>query len=180
MSPINNVSARSKSLNESEESTFASAPKCGICAMPMLAGQRYTHHTCEARRALGEVTYISDKHWLSGEYLEYLRSAQWRRFRARMLRITGGKCEFCGVQAKSGMNVHHVTYERLGCEREDDVLVLCPPCHDEEHRLQDEERLFDARFKGWLRKRYPDGMSFYDERTLRMEFEQWLDGLADA
>jgi hypothetical protein len=30
-------------------------------------------------------------------------------------------------------NVHHLTYERLGEEHPDDLLLLCSPCHNLEH-----------------------------------------------
>lgn len=27
-------------------------------------------------------------------------------------------------------HVHHVSYKRLGYERDDDLILLCPPCHN--------------------------------------------------
>lgn len=163
-----------RNLNEADDSTFADAPTCGVCGAPMLAGQKFNHYTCEIKLRDGLVTALRDKHWLSNEYHEYLRSAQWRKFRAKMIAMVGGRCEQCDVVAQ-GLHVHHVNYDRLGCEDEDDVLVLCPPCHDAEHRELDAERLFEARYQGWLRKRYPGGVMIFDPEGSRLEFEDWLD-----
>jgi hypothetical protein len=33
------------------------------------------------------------------------------------------------------LHVHHYTYERLGCERDEDLVTLCETCHSELHRL---------------------------------------------
>jgi hypothetical protein len=70
-------------------------------------------------------------------YEVYLRSNRWRQFRAAMLDLVDGTCERCGLREDESrllvLDVHHQTYERLGCELPDDVLVLCRPCHDAMH-----------------------------------------------
>lgn len=70
-------------------------------------------------------------------YEVYLRSNRWRTFRAAMLDLTHGTCEDCGACEDESrllvLDVHHKTYERLGCEVPDDVLVLCRRCHDRMH-----------------------------------------------
>lgn len=45
---------------------------------------------------------------------------------------SGGCCEVCGERA--ALDFHRTTHERLGHERPDDVLALCPPCHARAHR----------------------------------------------
>ena len=42
--------------------------------------------------------------------------------------------EVCGV--KHRLQVHHLTYERLGNERDEDLKVLCWACHEREHGLR--------------------------------------------
>lgn len=66
----------------------------------------------------------------------YLRSEHWRQFRALMIGLGGKRCEDCDVRPDSttDLDVHHLTYERLGCEAFDDVVVVCRDCHDKRHR----------------------------------------------
>lgn len=62
-----------------------------------------------------------------GSYEEYLSSLHWKETRSAALSKAGGKCCICN--AESDLNVHHKTYERLGAERDDDLVVLCKQCH---------------------------------------------------
>lgn len=46
-------------------------------------------------------------------------------------------CEDCGgLFYHHEINVHHLTYERLGHECESDTVVLCETCHAKRHGLQ--------------------------------------------
>lgn len=67
------------------------------------------------------------------EYREYLQSPHWQAFRQWTLEARGHRCERC--HRKDGLNVHHLTYERRGHERLDDVVVLCLGCHRREHAI---------------------------------------------
>lgn len=54
--------------------------------------------------------------------------------RRELLRRAAGRCEICGkALVWHSTHVHHLTYERLGCERPDDLLVLCLRCHERQH-----------------------------------------------
>lgn len=64
-------------------------------------------------------------------YKAHMRSPEWRAFRREIVTARGGKCEIC--QAWGRLDVHHLTYERLGCERPEDVLVVCRECHEALH-----------------------------------------------
>lgn len=61
-------------------------------------------------------------------YRDYLRTPHWRATRAQALRRAGNRCQVCN--ADSHLDVHHRTYERLGCEDAGDLIVLCRSCHD--------------------------------------------------
>jgi hypothetical protein len=93
----------------------------------------------------------------SAEYRDYLRSPQWEAFRNETKLEAGYRCEECGEIAFD-VEVHHLNYDRLGCERREDVAVLCPACHiqgDEKRRAETDERktrTFEARLEGWARK----------------------------
>lgn len=62
------------------------------------------------------------------DYRDYLRSAHWRALKARY-RESGRPqdCYLCGE--KKGLALHHLTYDRLGCEFLTDLVPLCRPCH---------------------------------------------------
>ena len=63
----------------------------------------------------------------SRQYREYIHSEAWRRRRLVKLEAAKHRCECCGERGK--LTVHHLTYERLGCEYPSDLIVLCKPCH---------------------------------------------------
>ena len=68
----------------------------------------------------------------TGFYAEYLLSEQWAETRQRILRRDGFRCSVCN--ASNGLNVHHRTYERIGCEADSDLVTLCRECHEIFHR----------------------------------------------
>ena len=87
------------------------------------------------------------------DYSDYLNTPHWQATRRRKLDTVGNQCEKCG---RPGMvDVHHLTYERVGKERMSDLQVLCPLCHVKAHgnepTLEDYERCteltFDETFK---------------------------------
>lgn len=64
-------------------------------------------------------------------YYDYLKSPQWQTVRDAALKRANHQCEKC----KSGKNleVHHITYKRLGYELPEDLIVLCKDCHENVH-----------------------------------------------
>lgn len=60
-------------------------------------------------------------------YSEYLKTAHWQLRRERALDRAGHHCQVC--HAIELLEVHHNTYERLGHERDADLVVLCRNCH---------------------------------------------------
>jgi hypothetical protein len=63
------------------------------------------------------------------EYVRYLQSPRWRML-ARAVRMRAkGKCEICW--RRDGVEVAHLTYERIFNERISDLLYVCVPCHRE-------------------------------------------------
>jgi HNH endonuclease len=67
-------------------------------------------------------------------YAEYLQSSWWRARRNDALRAASYRCHRC--ESKRELQVHHLTYERLGAELPDDLEVLCRGCHLGEHSLE--------------------------------------------
>jgi hypothetical protein len=65
-------------------------------------------------------------------YRDYLRTPEWRVTRAAALERAGHCCSL-DVTHVDGLEVHHRTYERLGCELSSDLVVLCHACHALHH-----------------------------------------------
>jgi hypothetical protein len=68
----------------------------------------------------------------SARYQAVMRSAGWRRRRARALRRAGGRCETPGCGGRA-VDVHHTTYQDLGHERPWQLRALCERCHARLH-----------------------------------------------
>lgn len=58
----------------------------------------------------------------------YLASPAWAAKRAEYRRYRKWQCRLCGVK-RGGIQLHHLTYERLGHEDLDDLIPLCAGCH---------------------------------------------------
>ncbi len=65
------------------------------------------------------------------DYHAYIRSETWREKRREVIRRARGICERCGRWPV--INVHHLTYARLGNELPEDLLGVCSRCHREFH-----------------------------------------------
>lgn len=68
----------------------------------------------------------------SPEYVAYLKSPEWLAKRRLLTRQYGSRCTCCDSIPTSGnpLDLHHLTYERLGNERLEDLTVVCRKCHD--------------------------------------------------
>jgi 5-methylcytosine-specific restriction endonuclease McrA len=65
-------------------------------------------------------------------YADYIKSPGWASKRRGKLFDANYKCEKCGSETQT-LEVHHLTYERLGDERMSDLIVLCSYCHKVAH-----------------------------------------------
>jgi len=65
------------------------------------------------------------------EYIEYLKSDDWKERRKYLMELAGWACSHCGEKATQ---LHHLNYNNLGNEELDvDVIAVCKDCHDEIH-----------------------------------------------
>ena len=64
-------------------------------------------------------------------YRRYLSSPQWAAIRKRVCDKYRNACQECFRVGK--IEVHHKTYERIGEERIEDLIALCPKCHKALH-----------------------------------------------
>lgn len=80
-------------------------------------------------------------------YREYLQTDHWRAFRARVFADPRNKrCQIC--KRTRQLNIHHLTYERVGKELLADVIVLCKPCHFAHH-----DKIIPLDAVQWAKKR---------------------------
>ena len=68
---------------------------------------------------------------MNDEYLEYLKSTDWKERRRELMEEANNVCSLCGATATQ---LHHINYDNLGEEElEVDVIALCNDCHKEKH-----------------------------------------------
>lgn len=97
-----------------------------------------------------------------GTYTEYLQGKHWKGLRKALCLKPESKCGGCS--SKHHLQIHHISYDRLGKELPEDLVVLCDGCHK---RVHDElDRLYPGRSTAWqtLRTRYIFPLLF--DRTL--------------
>lgn len=71
----------------------------------------------------------------SARYRTYIGSPAWARKRVQYFVAYGKKCQAC--TATTGLQVHHVSYDRLGDEPLGDLVGLCETCHQLVHTYHD-------------------------------------------
>jgi len=68
-------------------------------------------------------------------YYEYLKTEHWKKVRERKFNSKSKYvCECCSVS--KGLQLHHKSYKRVGCERLNDLVWLCEKCHSELHKTK--------------------------------------------
>jgi 5-methylcytosine-specific restriction endonuclease McrA len=64
-------------------------------------------------------------------YHAHIESDAWKEIRRRVFARCKGVCEGCGQ--RPAVQVHHLTYERLGDELLFDLVAVCMTCHEKCH-----------------------------------------------
>jgi hypothetical protein len=85
---------------------------------------------------------------LSPEYRAYLRSQAWQQTREKAFEHYGRRCAVCNTKWR--LQVHHLTYERLGHEYMSDLRILCWR-HHKKGRYSAVAINMDAKAVWWLR-----------------------------
>lgn len=67
-------------------------------------------------------------------YHEYMRSQQWKDRKNAFKHLKGHRCEICGNN--KNLSVHHKSYESLGQELDEHLILLCESCHNKAHNQQ--------------------------------------------
>jgi hypothetical protein len=72
---------------------------------------------------------------MSRKYLAYVKSAVWKA-RRQAFRSKGlAKHCWCCAKDDVPLQIHHLTYENIGNERDDELVAVCGPCHWLIHRI---------------------------------------------
>ncbi len=80
-----------------------------------------------------------------GTYKDYLNSEHWNSVKNEYFNKNPYRCYFCG--SKYFLNLHHITYDRLGKEDLSDLVYLCKRCHKYTHFSKESEVV-----KKWLER----------------------------
>ena len=67
-------------------------------------------------------------------YKEYLLTRWWITIKRAALKRAEYSCAKCNA-SNTVLHVHHLTYDRLGTEKDTDLQVLCKKCHNKEHGI---------------------------------------------
>lgn len=79
----------------------------------------------------------------SAEYKHYIASPEWEAKKQERMEIDGFRCVMCGrhISHCRTMQVHHITYARLGHENAyTDLCTVCGSCHKKLHNYYDRKR----------------------------------------
>lgn len=67
------------------------------------------------------------------DYQRAVQSRYWRKLRWAAMRERDCRCGRCDIWEPQDLQLHHLTYERLGAELPEDVELLCTECHWRAH-----------------------------------------------
>ena len=71
-----------------------------------------------------------EKGKIKKSYEDYLNSIEWKQKAEDIKFDRDFRCQLCNVSGYVKLlHVHHNTYERLGKEKDSDLIVLCCDCH---------------------------------------------------
>jgi len=73
------------------------------------------------------------------DYNTYINSNKWKARRIQYYKTHKKHCVACTT--KENIHLHHLTYERMGAEHDDDLMSLCEKCHSVVHQYQRETKL---------------------------------------
>lgn len=104
-------------------------------------------------------------------YYEYLQSDWWKKTRDKCIEAAGHHCYCCNKPYE--LQVHHITYEHVGMERDHEIICLCKNCHEwiEEQKLigyrdpEQQRTLLDERRRTKFNLGF-DNISYFDIEAL--------------
>lgn len=77
---------------------------------------------------------------LCNDYREYLQSRHWKKFKYKYKQTHKNICLYC-LKERKYLDIHHLSYENLGREQEQDCIFLCYHCHSLLHKALDNKEI---------------------------------------
>ena len=74
---------------------------------------------------------FGNKYMSAKDKKAYMRSSAWKLRKLATLMVQNDQCKLCS--STHDLQLHHLTYERLGNEYQSDLVVLCGQCHQNQH-----------------------------------------------
>ena len=74
---------------------------------------------------------FGNKYMSAKDKKAYMRSSAWKLRKLATLIVQNDQCKLCS--SPHNLQLHHLTYERLGNEYQSDLVVLCGQCHQLQH-----------------------------------------------
>ena len=105
------------------------------------------------------------------EYDEYLQSDHWLETVRIKRWVEGNKCEICGSPHK--LQVHHLTYERLGRENLSDLQLVCEYHHKKIHNIDDRYSTKLTNNLKLVLEKLAREVEANTERSARPEMRRW-------
>jgi len=96
---------------------------------------RDLEHAAMLERQVAERLATAPRTQWSAEYAARIASTDWQRLMDEQKLHARHRCERCG-RVSGELHGHHPDYATLGRERPEDVLVVCPLCHDDLDELR--------------------------------------------
>lgn len=116
------------------------------------------------------------------DYELYLKSKEWEQRRQEYFTKNGYKCSVCSSQHI--IQLHHLNYNRLGYEKDGDLICLCSECHKLLHTYKDQylERIGDLARMWFYPTRNIEGANTNGELINRfiIKYKEQLDYVFDG
>lgn len=92
---------------------------------------KYKSDFCKRKYQIFEnARKLTQANWYD-KYETYINSDAWKEKRKNILIRDNYICQIC--KTNKAVQVHHLTYKRLGNEQDFDLISVCLPCHELEH-----------------------------------------------
>ena len=106
------------------------------------------------------------KLWIFGVHLKnklydlYLKSPEWKAISDECKRLANFKCNRC--DNTTNLHAHHLTYDNIGEEKQEDLECLCLSCHEIEH-----DKPFMKKIKGGFNMIYHKSYEQITEEAIK-------------
>ena len=108
----------------------ATTKKGNPCPTGKLKNSDFCHvHAKAGQHQTGIALFTANGQLNELAYRQYLKSPRWRQKREARKNQDGYRCVRCGSSER--LEVHHISYQRLGWEPLSDLRTLCRQCHQE-------------------------------------------------